>query len=188
MSVTDRNPLRCRGAQERSPQKQWHKRVLQKQISTCSEPLLLLLRTGNPAVSSRRNECNYHDSSISLRRITSRQICNTKEKADHCSMINWAKQNIRVSPKNIIKSKSIAHLIEWLVTGWTPRPRSQAEGKISTSQRPDRPWGLASLLPNEYLRVMRSVREADHSIAFSAEVKNGGAISPRPHGVVLYSL
>jgi hypothetical protein len=37
------------------------------------------------------------------------------------------------------------------------------------------------LLSNEYEALKRPVREADHSLPSSAEVKNGGAIPPFPH-------
>jgi hypothetical protein len=54
---------------------------------------------------------------------------------------------------------------------------------FSPPQRPDRLWGLPSLLSNGYRgalspEVKPQEREADHSPPSSAEVKNGGAIPP----------
>jgi hypothetical protein len=63
---------------------------------------------------------------------------------------------------------------------------------LSTPQRPDRLWGSASYLTHTNWDISPGVkrprREADHSPASSARVKNGRAILTLPirlHGVVL---
>jgi hypothetical protein len=62
----------------------------------------------------------------------------------------------------------------------------QGQEILSSSQRPDRPWGPPSLLSNWYrgdfsLEVKRPGRAAYHSTPSSAEVKNIGGIPPFPH-------
>jgi hypothetical protein len=55
-----------------------------------------------------------------------------------------------------------------------------------TPQRPDRLWGPPRLLSNGYVGaispgVKRPWREAHHLTPPSAEVKDGGAVTPLPH-------
>jgi hypothetical protein len=63
---------------------------------------------------------------------------------------------------------------------------------FSISQRPDRVWGLSSLLSNGYRGISPWIKRPKHEAGqlppSSAEVKNGGDIPPLPirlHGLVL---
>jgi hypothetical protein len=73
------------------------------------------------------------------------------------------------------------------VMGYVLHDRGSIPGRnfFSLLHRPDRFWGPPSYLSNGYQGSIAGVKrlghEADHSPPSSAEVKNGGAISPISH-------
>ena len=67
----------------------------------------------------------------------------------------------------------IAQSVQWLATGWTIRGSNPGVGKVFRN-RPDRPWGLPSLLYNGYRvsfpELKRPGRGTNHPHPSSAEV------------------
>jgi hypothetical protein len=87
-------------------------------------------------------------------------------------------------------SWELRQLSQRQATGWTEGEEGLTSGKakrfLSTPQRPDRLWDLPRLISNGFRGLFpggpkRQSCEADQSLSYNAEVKNGGAVTPLHH-------